>query len=105
MPVVYEELRRLAAQYLRRERPDLVARYREMMDLRDRRLADQLRDEFALPLKQRGFIMCHGLFQTCRAGFAGCKRDQRIADTVLDCGPFERNAVASASVSRPESWT
>jgi AcrR family transcriptional regulator len=27
----------------------LVARYREMMDLRDRRLADQLRDEFALP--------------------------------------------------------
>jgi AcrR family transcriptional regulator len=29
--------------------PVLVARYREMMDLRDRRLADQLRDEFALP--------------------------------------------------------
>jgi AcrR family transcriptional regulator len=29
--------------------PVLLARYREMMDLRDRRLADQLRDEFALP--------------------------------------------------------
>ena len=29
--------------------PVLSARYREMMDLRDRRLADQLRDEFALP--------------------------------------------------------
>jgi AcrR family transcriptional regulator len=29
--------------------PVLTARYREMMDLRDRRLADQLRDEFALP--------------------------------------------------------
>jgi AcrR family transcriptional regulator len=29
--------------------PVLLARYREMMDLRDRRLADQLREEFALP--------------------------------------------------------
>jgi AcrR family transcriptional regulator len=29
--------------------PVLTARYREMLDLRDRRLADQLRDEFALP--------------------------------------------------------
>jgi AcrR family transcriptional regulator len=28
--------------------PVLTARYREMLDLRDRRLADQLRDEFAL---------------------------------------------------------
>jgi AcrR family transcriptional regulator len=29
--------------------PVLAARYREMMDLRDRRLADVLRDEFTLP--------------------------------------------------------
>jgi AcrR family transcriptional regulator len=29
--------------------PVLTARYREMMDLRDQRLAEELRDEFALP--------------------------------------------------------